>query len=77
MGAHGIAITSLSRKANAKPVSGGRSMVRRILLACGIFSSLLYVAMNVFLPMWWEGYSSASRVGPRPAAIAPSGSWEG
>ena len=52
-------------------------MVRRILLACGIFSSLLYVAMNVFLLMWWEGYSSASRVGPRPAAIAPSGSWEG
>jgi hypothetical protein len=28
---------------------------------CGILSSLLYVAMNVFVAMQWEGYSSASQ----------------
>ena len=28
-------------------------------LSCGIVSSLLCVAMNVFVPMQWEGYSSA------------------
>jgi hypothetical protein len=31
------------------------------LLDCGIVSSLLYVAMNVFAPMQWEGYSPASQ----------------
>src|ERR1700693_1810283 len=36
-------------------------MVRKVLLACGIVSSVLYVAMNVFVPMQWEGYSSASQ----------------
>jgi hypothetical protein len=29
--------------------------MRKILLVCGILSSLLYVAMNVFMPMQWEG----------------------
>jgi hypothetical protein len=30
-------------------------MVRKVLLVCGIMSSLLYVAMNVFVPLQWEG----------------------
>jgi hypothetical protein len=44
-------------------------MVRRLLLVCGIASSLLYVAMNVFVPMQWEGYSSASQTVSELSAI--------
>jgi hypothetical protein len=36
-------------------------MLRKTLLACGVLSSLLYVAMNVFVPMQWPGYSSAAQ----------------
>jgi hypothetical protein len=34
---------------------------RRILLACGILSSLLYLAMNIFVPMLYRGYSAVSQ----------------
>ena len=44
-------------------------MTREILLVCGIVSSLLYVAMNVFVPMQWEGYSSASQTISELSAI--------
>ena len=35
-------------------------MLQSFLLSCGIFSSLLYAAMNIFVPMMYPGYSSAS-----------------
>lgn len=35
--------------------------VRQILLICGVLSSILYLAMNVFVPMRLEGYSSVSQ----------------
>ena len=44
-------------------------MTRRISLLCGILSSLLYVAMNVLVPMQWEGYSSASQTVSELSAI--------
>src|SRR3954464_6870892 len=44
-------------------------MTRKILLICGIVSSLLYVAMNVFVPMQWAGYSSASQTVSELSAI--------
>jgi hypothetical protein len=44
-------------------------MTRKALLLCGILSSLLYVAMNVFVPMLWEGYSSASQTVSELSAI--------
>ena len=44
-------------------------MLQRLLLACGIVSSLLYVAMNVFVPIQWEGYSSASQTVSELSAI--------
>ena len=48
-------------------------MTRNILLACGVLSSLLYVAMNVFVAMHWEGYSSAAQtVGELSAIGAPT-----
>jgi hypothetical protein len=43
--------------------------VRRGLLLCGIASSLLYVAMNVFIPMLWEGYSRTSQTVSELSAI--------
>lgn len=53
MAEHGVAITSPNRTAKA---------IRELLLICGILASLLYVAMNVFVPLQWPGYSFASRV---------------
>jgi len=44
-------------------------VTRQILLACGILSSLLYVAMNVFVPMQWPAYSSASQTVSELSAI--------
>ena len=39
------------------------------LLVCGILSSLLYTAMTVFVPMRYEGYSSASQTISELSAI--------
>jgi hypothetical protein len=36
-------------------------MVRRVLLGCGILSSLLYVVMNILGAIRFEGYSSVSQ----------------
>jgi len=44
-------------------------MVRKLLLVCGVFSSLLYVAMAVFIARQWEGYSSASQTISELSAI--------
>lgn len=44
-------------------------MTRKLLLTCGIVSSLLYVAMNVFIPMWWQSYSSLSQTVSELSAI--------
>lgn len=44
-------------------------MARKFLLSCGILSSLLYVALNIFVPMRWAGYSSASQTVSELSAI--------
>ena len=44
-------------------------MFRKILLACGVVSSVLYVAITVFVAMQWEGYSSASQTISELSAI--------
>jgi hypothetical protein len=44
-------------------------MLRKALLVCGILSSLLYVAMTVFIAMQWEGYSSTSQTISELSAI--------
>lgn len=62
MAAHGIAIESPGKTSKPEPVSGVPTTLQEVLLFCGILSSLLYVAMNVFIPMQWQGYSFASRV---------------
>ncbi len=48
-------------------------MARKLLLVCGIVSSLLYVAANVFGAMAWAGYDSISQPVSELGAIgAPS-----
>jgi hypothetical protein len=44
-------------------------MLRKALLVCGILSSLLYVAMTVFIATQWEGYNSASQTISELSAI--------
>ena len=43
--------------------------MRTILLVCGVVSSLLYIAMNVFVATQWEDYSSASQTVSELSAI--------
>ena len=31
-------------------------MVRKVLLICGVLSSLLYLTVNIFVPMQWPAY---------------------
>jgi hypothetical protein len=44
-------------------------MARRILLVCGLLSSILYAAMTVFVAMQWKGYSSTSQTISELSAI--------
>src|SRR3954467_14387093 len=44
-------------------------MARKSLLACGIAALLLYVGMNVFVPMQWDAYSSFSQTISELSAI--------
>lgn len=46
-----------------------REGLTRVLLGCGIASSLLYVAMNVFVAMQWPGYSSTTQTVSELSAI--------
>lgn len=42
---------------------------QKALLYCGILSSILYVAINIIVPLQWEGYNLASRVPSELSAI--------
>lgn len=64
-----IAITPPQSAAAAHPVSESRTTTRTILLSCGILAALLYVAMLVFVPAGWPGYSSASQTVSELSAI--------
>ena len=45
------------------------NLLRKSLLVCGILSSLLYIGMNIFIPMQFEGYDSASQTVSELSAI--------
>jgi hypothetical protein len=45
------------------------SAVRDAWLVCGVLSSLLYVAMNLVVPMQWPGYDPASQVVSELSAV--------
>ncbi len=59
---------ALDPRAYARSIRGHR-LIRKTLLVSGIVSSLLYVAMNIFVAMQWEGYSSASQTVSELSAI--------
>lgn len=44
-------------------------MTRKIFLLCGILSSLLYIAMLIFVPMQYEGYNSTTQTISELSAI--------
>ena len=44
-------------------------MARKTLFACGLAASVLYIAMNVFVPMQWDGYRSFSQTISELSAI--------
>jgi hypothetical protein len=44
-------------------------MTQKFLLVCGILAALLYAAMNVFVPMQWPDYRSASQTVSELSAI--------
>jgi len=46
-----------------------------VLLICGVLASVLYVAMNVFIPLQWQGYSFASQVISELSAIDAPTRW--
>jgi hypothetical protein len=43
--------------------------MKKVFLVYGIFAALLFAAMNVFVAMQWEGYSSASQTVSELSAI--------
>ncbi len=49
--------------------SQGRLILRKVLLYCGIFSSLLYVGLNIFVPMQWPAYNSATQTVSELSAV--------
>ena len=53
--------------------------LKRVLIFCGILSSLLYTAANIVVPMQYEGYSAFSQTVSELSAIeAPTRSlWVG
>lgn len=68
----GSAIPSTGKQ-NPGPAVARQSTLLQALLLCGIISALLYAAMLIIVPMFWQGYSSASRTVSELSAIgAPS-----
>jgi len=51
------------------PGLSGKVLLTKFFLVCGILSSILYVAMNIFVPMQWEGYSTVSQTISELSAI--------
>jgi hypothetical protein len=47
----------------------GAATMRNTWLVCGIVSSLLYVVMNLIVPMGWPGYHQASQVVSELSAV--------
>ena len=46
-----------------------RELIRRALLLCGILSSLLYVVINIIVPMQWKAYDIASQTVSELSAV--------
>ena len=64
-----LQISKASVRPQPQRASRTSSVGRKTLLACGILASALYAAMLVFVPMRWQGYSSASQTVSELSAI--------
>jgi hypothetical protein len=60
---------SLHKQSLLRHIVKPRTELRKILLVCGVLSSLLYVAMNVIVPMRFVGYSWLSQTVSELSAI--------
>ncbi|HUL04159.1 MAG TPA: DUF998 domain-containing protein [Gemmatimonadales bacterium] len=69
MAEYSVAVPTRGSPADAGTVSGSPVVPVKSLLVCGILSSLLYAGMNIFIPLAWDGYNSASRVVSELSAI--------
>lgn len=49
--------------------SSEKGLLKKALLSCGVLSSLLYIAMNIFVPMQDEGYNAATQTISELSAI--------
>jgi hypothetical protein len=47
----------------------GNKVLKKVLLFCGIISSLFYIGMNVFIPMLYAGYNSFTQTVSELSAI--------
>jgi hypothetical protein len=64
---------SQSIRRGVRNASGWPRTLRRVLVGCGIASSLLYVVANVLGPIWWPGYSPVDQTVSELFAVdAPS-----
>lgn len=63
----------MAEKPFARPFSTSEST--KLLLACGVFASLLYVALNIVGAMQWPGYSLASQAVSELSAINAPSRW--
>jgi hypothetical protein len=65
-----IVLPSPRHEQDMRPLPvGRRASLRRLLLACGMLSSLLYAAMLVLVPLRWVDYSSAAQTVSELSAI--------
>ena len=55
--------------AHRHAMANQHSRLVRALLACGMASTMLYVAMNVYVAMQWHGYSSVSQTVSELSAV--------
>lgn len=66
-------MTTIGIRPNVRAMPARETSIRRILLACGIFSSLLYVATDVLGGLRYEGYSFVNQAISELGAVgAPS-----
>jgi hypothetical protein len=62
-------LRGIRRRSRLATAHADADWVQTVLLVCGILSSLLYLFMNVFVPLRWPGYSLASRTVSELSAI--------
>jgi Protein of unknown function (DUF998) len=66
---HTVTLLQAGKKTSPERTPQTHNALQNVFLLCGIFSSLLYVAMNVIVAMRYEGYSSFSQTVSELSAV--------